>query len=185
MSPSIAIKILTTDNRQHLFSQIAPPQALSILANLKKARQVFTEPVLIVVSHNHSEVFNPQHICYIEFETSTPLGDYLPDAWYPHLRILGANEDMLPDSIDDGDMHTRIDFSFVGGHLMHAWLEGEHDTQPADCQAQLTRLLSAPQIPFQPLRPGIGLINPMAVVRARVGLPLDHVACDTWRADEV
>lgn len=185
MSLSIAIKLVTTANRTHRFFQTEAQHAKKILSSLKQGGQhLFARPSLIIVSHNHTEIFNPRQICHIEFETHQPLSEWLPTGCQPHLRFLDGDELTMPDGFDDGDVHTRVDLLFKGGHCLHTWLEGEHDDTTLDRKSQMAQIYEHPWMLYQPSSPGIGIINPAAIVHTRIGLPLYDVPTDSWLANE-
>ena len=186
MSLSIAIKIVTTDNRTHRFLQTDARHTQKILDSFKHERQhFFRRPSLIIVSYSHTEIFNPREICQIEFETGQALETWLPAGYqHPHLRILAADELAMPDGFDDGDVHTRVDLLFKGGHTLHTWLEGDHEDSIADRNSHIAQIYERPWLLYQPESPGIGLINPATIIHTRIGLPLHDTPSDSWQANE-
>ncbi|MCE1183069.1 MAG: hypothetical protein LWW81_12340 [Rhodocyclales bacterium] len=185
MSLSIAIKIVTTANHTHRFFQTDAKAVQHILTSLAQGGQhFFSRPSLILVNHSHTEIFNPRQICMIEFETLLPLEEWLPTDWRPHLRQLADDELAMPDCIDDGDLHTRVDLLFKGGHCLRAWLEGVHEQTPIDRKTHITQLFERPWLLYQPESPGIGFINPATIIHARIGLPLHDTPSDSWQANE-
>lgn len=183
MSTNLAIKIVTTANRSHQYFQTQAAAVTRMLNSLRHGQPIFERPSLIIVNHNHTDIFNPRQICYLEIETNAAPADWLPHAWQPHLRRLGEDELAMPDGVDDGAVHTRVDLAFSGGAVLHTWLDSNGNDNPIERKARLVQLFEHPFVTYQTAAPGIGLINPAAVIRTRIGLPLHDLPTDAWQAD--
>lgn len=181
---SLAITIVTTANRSRRFFQTEPAHVAGILDSLKRCGQLFSSPSLIIVSDTATEVFNPKSIARLEIETQIDLAPYLPPPW--DLSILAIDPDALTGEgyVDNENLSTRVDFFFEGGATLAAWAEGPQPVGTMERTARITRIFEQPVIPYRPLKPGIGFINPAAMTRARIGVAADHPPAGCWYANE-
>lgn len=182
---SLAITIITTANRKRRFVQTDPTQIGDILDSLKRAGQWFKQSNLIIVGHESTEVFNPASIARVEFETAMDLTPYLPSGWKPDaMQALAADAETPAGQVDEDSMRMRIDFFFEGGDTLPVWLDNKDPGSAAERKARATHLFEQAVLPYRPLQPGIGLINPAAMTRARFGIAVLYPPNTAWFANE-
>jgi hypothetical protein len=182
---SFAITIVTTANRKRRFVQTDPALISNILDSLKRAAQWFKQPNLIIVGNDSTEVFNPSSIARVEFETAMDLTPYLPSGWKPDaMQAITADAATPPGRVDEESMHMRVDFFFEGGDTLPVWLDNKDPGSAAERKARATHLFEQAVLPYRPLQPGIGLINPGALTRARFGIAVLYPPNTAWFANE-
>jgi hypothetical protein len=182
---SLAITIVTTANRTRRFVQSDPAQIGNILDSLQRAAQWFKQGTLIVVSNDSTEVFNPASITRIEIETAIDLTPYLPSAWkLDAMLALSPDAVTPPGHVNEESLPMRIDFFFEGGDTLPVWFSNPDPGSEAERKARTTHLFDQPVMPYRPLQPGIGLINPAAMTRARLGITALYPPKSAWFANE-
>lgn len=177
---SITISIVTTANRTLRFTQSEPARISEILSSLQRCTQLFSNQTLVVVSDTGTEVFSPASITRIEIETEADLTPYLPPAWEIPARALAPGENLTPALIDDHHIAARLDFFFAGGDTLATWFERKRPLGAAERTMQVTRLFEQPLIPYHPVRPGIGFMNPAALTRASLGIAMNDAPASAW-----
>jgi hypothetical protein len=182
---SLAITIVTTANRTRRFFQADPARVADILESLRRCGQLFTNHSLVIVADQATEVFQPKAITRIEIETQIDLGPWLPPAW-DEAGICALPPDSLTGSgsLDDEGLSSRMDFHFEGGDMLHAWIERRHEAGFAERTSRLTHLFERPCIPYRPLTPGVGFLNPAAMTRFTLGVAATHPPAGAWHLSE-
>jgi hypothetical protein len=182
---SLAITIVTTANRTRRFFQTDPARVAEILESLRRCGQLFSSHSLVIVADEATEVFQPKAITRIEIETQADLGPWLPPAW-DEAGICALPPDSLTGSgsLDDEGLSSRMDFYFEGGDMLHAWIERRHEAGFAERTSRLTHLFDKPCIPYRPLTPGVGFINPAALTRFTLGVAATQVPAGAWHLSE-
>lgn len=177
---SITLTIVTTANRTLRFTQSEPQQVSEILASLRRCTQLFSNRTLVVVSDTGTDVFSPASITRIEIETDADLSPYLPPAWEIAARTLAPGERLAAAMVDDHHIAARIDFFFEGGDTLATWFERKRPLGAAERTMQIARLFEQPIIPYHPVNPGIGFMNPAAMTRASLGIVLNDAPASAW-----
>jgi hypothetical protein len=182
---ALAITIVTTANRTRRFFQTEPGRIEGILESLRRCGQLFTNPSLVIVADDTTEVFQPKTITRIEIETQIDLGPWLPPAW-DEAGISALPEDALTGGghLDDDGLSSHMDFYFEGGDMLHAWIERRHEAGAAERTSRLTYLFTKPCIPYRPALPGVGFINPAAMTRFTLGVASAHPPAGAWYLSE-
>lgn len=181
---SLAITIYTTANRQRRFFQTEAARCEAILSSLKNATQWFAQPSLIIVSDENTEIFSPRSITRIELETDVDLVPWLPSGWELNIRAIPDAALTVPGHADAQEIAGRLDCFFNGGDVLAAWLETLQPEHHAQRTARIAHLFDTPVIPYRPINPGIGLINPATMTRVRLGAAADHPPARAWFASE-
>lgn len=178
---SLAITIVTTANRTRRFFQTDPARVGEILESLRRCGLLFIGPSLVIVADDATEVFQPKAITRIEIETQIELGPWLPAAW-DEAGICALDPDALAGngSLDDHGLSSRMDFHFAGGDMLHAWIERRHEAGFVERTSRLAHLFERPCIPYRPLTPGVGFLNPAAMTRFTLGVAATHPPAGAW-----
>lgn len=182
---SLAITIVTTANRTRRFFQTDPQRVTAILESLRRCNQLFSGASLVIVSDDATEVFNPRALTRIEIETQVDLAPWLPLAW-DEAGICAIDAEALSGDglLDDDGLSSRMDFYFEGGDKLVAWIERRHGGGTAERTARLTHLFEKPCIPYRPVTPGVGFLNPAAMTRFSLGVAAEHPPVGSWFASE-
>ena len=182
---SLAITITTTANRTRRFFQTDPARVAGILDNLKRCSQLFSGSSLVVVTDDATEVFNPKAITRIEIETQIDLAPWLPPAW-DEAGISAVTPQALSAGgfVDDEGLSSRMDFYFEGGDKLGAWIERKHEGGVFERTTRLTHLFEKTCIPYRPVNPGVGFINPAAMTRFSLGVTAAHPPAGAWHLSE-
>ncbi len=182
---SLSITITTTANRTRRFFQTDPARVAEILASLKRCNQLFTGSSLVIVADDVTEVFRPKGITRIEIETQIDLAPWLPPAW-DELGINAITPQTLtgPGYLDDESVSSRMDFYFVGGDKLSAWVERERPSSRAERNAIVARAFDLPCIPYRPVSPGVGFVNPAAMTRFSLGVAAANPPAGVWHLSE-
>jgi hypothetical protein len=183
---SLAITVVTTANRTRRFYQTDPAKVSVILGSLKRCGQLFTNASLVIVSDDATEVFNPKEITRIEIETPVDLSPWLPSAW-DEAGISAVTPQAMSGagSLDDNWLSSRMDFYFKGGDKLCAWIERQHEGGIAERTTRLTNLFEKACIPYRPVSPGIGFLNPAAMTRFCLGVAAACPPSGAWHLSEV
>jgi hypothetical protein len=182
---SLAITIITTANRHRRFVQSDPVQVGHILDSLKRAAQWFSQPTLVIVANDSTEVFNPSSIARIEISTDLDLSGYLPSGWkLDRMQALTSDATTPEGRVDDDSIAMRIDFFFEGGDTLPVWFINDEPGSAVERKARTTHLFEQTVVPYRPLAGGIGLINPATMTRARFGVSVLYPPSTAWFANE-
>ena len=182
---SLAITIVTTANRTRRFFQTDPARVREVLESLKRCGQLFSGHSLVIVADDTTEVFQPKAITRIEVETQIDLGPWLPPAWdEAGICALDPDDQTAAGSLDNEGLSSCIDFYFEGGDKVHAWIERRHEAGLVERTSRLTHLFEKPCIPYRPLTPGVGFLNPAAMTRFTLGVAAAHPPAGTWHLSE-
>ena len=182
---SLAITIVTTANRTRRFFQTDPARVREVLESLKRCGQLFSGHSLVIVADDTTEVFQPKAITRIEVETQIDLGPWLPPAWdEAGIWALDPDDQTAACSLDNEGLSSCMDFYFEGGDKLHAWIERRHEAGLVERTSRLTHLFEKPCIPYRPLTPGVGFLNPAAMTRFTLGVAAANPPAGTWRLSE-
>ena len=177
---SITITIVTTANRTRRFTQSEPARIGEILESLKRSAQLFSQRSLIIVADESTEIFCPATITRIEIETDIDLTPYLPPGKNTDIRTLDLGKTPPPIVLDNQTISIPADFFFAGGDSLNAWIEGPRPTDALERTMRITRLFEQSVIFYQPIMPGIGLINPAVMTRSTLGAALTEAPSGAW-----
>ena len=178
---SITITIVTTANRTRRFTQSDPARVSEILESLQRSAQLFANRSLIVVADESTEIFCPAAITRIEIETDIDLTPYLPPGRNTDIRTLDLGKTPPPIVLDNQTISIPADFFFEGGDSLNTWFEGARPADALERTMRITRLFEQPVIFYQPIMPGIGLMNPAVMTRCTLGAALTEAPSGAWQ----
>ena len=182
---AINISIITTANRARSFKQESPESINQLLEGLKRSANIFSGKPLIIGSGTQTTIFAAASIACIELETDLDIDSYLPGKHDATITALNTEEAIAPfqGGIDGNNFSARIDFHFLGGHVINAVIKGERKTALADRLMNLTGLFERPIIFYKLPQGGVGMMNPHAMTRSVVSPGIPDLPTDAWIAE--
>lgn len=125
---AINISVITTANRARRFKQESPESINQLLEGAQTQRQHYLSgKPLIIGSGVQTTIFAAASIACIELETDLDIDSYLPGKHDAAITALNTEEAITPfqGGIDGNSFSARIDFHFLGGHVINAVIKGE------------------------------------------------------------
>jgi len=182
---AISLTVITTASRARRFLQTDAAVVEQILDSLKRSGQIFSGKPLIIGSSGETEVFSAASIACIEVEAARDLGASVPNSLNLTLTAMTPDDLMLPfvGSVDSDHVKARIDFFFIGGHVLRTRAEGTRKAALAERLMNLTSLFERPVINYRLPHGGVGLINPQALTRILVTPAVPDLPRDAWLAE--
>ena len=182
---AINISIITTANRARQFRQENPESIKQLLEGLKRSANIFSGKPLIIGSGSQTTIFSAASIACIELETDLDIDSYLPGKHDATVTALTTEEAIAPfqGGIDGNNFTARIDFHFLGGHVINAVIKGERKAALADRLMNLTGLFERPIIFYKLPQGGVGMMNPHAMTRSVVFPGIPDLPNDAWIAE--
>ena len=184
---SISISVITTANRTRRFKQDSAENINHLLDGLKRSANIFSGKPLIIGSTSQTDIFSAAAVACIELETPQDLSSYLPGMHDLTITALTTEEAIAPfeGGLDGENFTARIDFYFLGGHVINAVIEGERKSALADRLMNLTSIFERPVIAYKLPHGGIGLMNPQAMTRSVISPGVPDLPRDAWVANAV
>ena len=184
---SYSISVITTANRTRCFKQDSTENINHLLDGLKRSANIFSGKPLIIGSASQTDIFSAAAIACIELEAPFDFSSYLPAAHDLRITALTTEEAIAPfeGGVNGENFTARIDFYFLGGHVLNALIEGERKTVLADRLMNLTGIFERPVITYKLPQGGIGLMNPQAITRSVISPGVPDLPSDAWVADAV
>ena len=123
---AIKISVITTANRTRCFKVDNPENITYLIDGLKRSANIFSGKPLIIGSESQTTIFSAASIACIELETDLDIFRELPGKHEVTITALTTEEAIAPfeGGIDGNTFSARIDFHFLGGHVINALIAG-------------------------------------------------------------
>ncbi len=182
---AIKISVITTANRARCFKVENPENIKNLIDGLKRSANIFSGKPLIIGSETQTTILSAASIACIELETDLDIDSYLPGKHEATITALTTEEAIAPfqGGIDGNSFTARIDFHFLGGHVINAVIRGERKAALADRLMNLTGLFERPIIFYKLPQGGVGMMNPHVMTRSVVFPGIPDLPNDAWIAD--
>ncbi len=178
------ITVITTANRARRFVPTDETSLEAIVDSLRRSGQLFSGKPLIIGSGAHTEVFAAAAIACVEIETTRDLAAHLPSQHNLSLSALTPEQRVEPFSggLNGDHFSARIEFFFIGGHVLYMAAEGVRKPALAERLMNLTGLFERPALHYRLAQGGIGLMNPRALTRFVITPGVPDLPSDAWVA---
>ena len=182
---AIKISVITTANRTRCLNVDNTENITYLIDGLKRSANIFSGKPLIIGSESQTTIFSAASIACIELETDLDIFRELPGKHEVTITALTTEEAIAPfeGGIDGNTFSARIDFHFLGGHVINALIAGERKAALADRLMILTGLFERPIIFYKLTQGGVGMMNPHAMTRSVISPGAPDLPSDAWIAE--
>jgi hypothetical protein len=176
------ITVITTANRARRFVPTDEVRFEAIIESLRRSGQLFSGKPLIIGSGAQTEVFAAAAVACVEIETMRDLAAYLPSQHNLSLTALTPAQRAEPfvGGLQGDHFSARIEFFFIGGHVLYMAAEGVRKPALAERLMNLTGLFERPVLHYRLMQGGVGLINPRALTRFVITPGVPDLPSDAW-----
>jgi len=177
--------VITTANRARRFVPTDEARLEAIVDSLRRSGQLFSGKPLIIGSGAQTEVFAAASIACVEIESSRDLEADLPSQHNLSLTALTPEQRAEPfvGGLSGDHFSARVEFFFIGGHVLYMAAEGVRKPALAERLMNLTGLFERPALHYRPAQGGIGLMNPRAMTRFVITPGVPDLPSDAWFAE--
>lgn len=178
---SINVTVVTVANSVQRFIQNEETHIQALLESLGSSDRIFKTSSLIIVSDIETTLFSPPSLTRIEIQTERDISAFIPDGGVTLITSIAACAEARATRVEDEYFASRIDFHFMGGDVLPAWVEGPRSEKAHDRLAHLTQIFQRPYLLYKLPEGGFGLMNPAAMTRIHIHADVDLLPAGTWR----